>query len=198
MVPAFLRELRPDLKIAFFHHTYFPSADVFNVLPWRREIIGSLLQCDYIGFHIPRQVENFVDVARGVAPLNVTERRACAPRFLSYGCAVGLDEVTTAIEVHCRHIGLGAHPISVDLQRIAAILQTPQTTRLLLQLRQEFQAKRIILSIERLDYTKGTLERLQAFERLLEARPALLGQVVLINVCVPAAREMTVYDQLQG
>lgn len=198
MVPAFLRELRPDLKIAFFHHTYFPSADVFNVLPWRREIIGSLLQCDYIGFHIPRQVENFVDVARGVAPLNVTERRACAPRFLSYGCAVGLDEVTTAIEVHGRHIGLGAHPISVDLQRIAAILQTPQTTRLLLQLRQEFQAKRIILSIERLDYTKGTLERLQAFERLLEARPALLGQVVLINVCVPAAREMTVYDQLQG
>src|SRR3546814_12963049 len=57
MVPAALRELRPDLKIAFFHHTYFPSADVFNVVPWRRAIIGSLLQCDYIGFHIPRQVE---------------------------------------------------------------------------------------------------------------------------------------------
>ncbi len=49
MVPATLRELRPDLKIAFFHHTYFPSADVFNVVPWRREIIGSLLSCDYIG-----------------------------------------------------------------------------------------------------------------------------------------------------
>ena len=46
MVPAYLRELRPDLTIAFFHHTYFPSADVFNVLPWRREIVGSLLQCD--------------------------------------------------------------------------------------------------------------------------------------------------------
>ena len=105
MVPAALRELRPDLKIAFFHHTYFPSADAFNVLPWRREIVGSLLQCDYIGFHIPRQAENFVDVAGGVASIHVVERKACAPRFLSYGCAVGLETMTTQIEVHGRRIG---------------------------------------------------------------------------------------------
>jgi trehalose-6-phosphate synthase len=54
LVPAYLRELRPDVRIAFFHHTYFPSADVFNVVPWRRDIIASLMQCDYVGFHIPR------------------------------------------------------------------------------------------------------------------------------------------------
>ena len=83
MVPAFLREIRPDVTIAFFHHTYFPSADVFNVLPWRRDIVGSLLQCDYIGFHIPRQAENFVDVARGVMPIKVMDKTPCAPRFLT-------------------------------------------------------------------------------------------------------------------
>src|SRR5690606_32103652 len=81
MVPAYLRELRPDLRIAFFHHTYFPSADLFNVLPWRRDIVGSLLQCDYIGFHIPRQAENFIDVARGVAPVTILSQKSCAPRF---------------------------------------------------------------------------------------------------------------------
>ncbi len=197
MVPAFLREMRPDLKIAFFHHTYFPSADVFNVLPWRRTIISSLLQCDYIGFHIPRQVENFVDVARGVAPLNVLERRACAPRYLTYGCAVGLDEMTTSIEVHGRQIGLGAHPVGVDLMRIRDILGAAATRAQIGALRAHTGPTRIILSVERLDYTKGVLEKLLAFERLLQAQPQLQGTVTLITICVPAAREMTIYDELQ-
>ncbi|WP_114650187.1 glucosylglycerol-phosphate synthase [Pseudothauera hydrothermalis] len=197
MVPAFLRELRPDLKIAFFHHTYFPSADVFNVLPWRREIIGSLLQCDYVGFHIPRQAENFVDVVRGVAPLKVLETRSCAPRFLTYGCAVGLEEVTAAIEVHGRRIGLGAHPVGLDLERVRRALADPQTAARMSALRHELAGQRVVLSVERLDYTKGTLEKLLAFEALLDAHPELQGKVSLLTVCVPAAREMTVYDELQ-
>ena len=197
MVPATLRELRPDLKIAFFHHTYFPSADVFNVLPWRRDIIGSLLQCDYIGFHIPRQAENFVDVARGTGPLKVLETRACAPRYLTYGCAVGLDEVSTVIEAGGRRIGLGAHPVGLDVERVRAVLAAPQTTARMATLRRELAGTRVILSVERLDYTKGTLEKLVAFERLLEAHPELCGKVSLLAVCVPAAKEMTVYDELQ-
>ena len=197
MVPACLRELRPDLRIAFFHHTYFPSADVFNVLPWRRDIVGSLLQCDYVGFHIPRQAENFVDVARGVAPVKVLETRACAPRYLTYGCAVGLDEMTTAIEVHGRRIGLGAHPVGLDVGRVQQVLDDPQTTRLMAELRAQLAGTRTILSVERLDYTKGTLEKLFAFERLLETHPELQGKVSLVNVCVPAAKEMTIYQTLQ-
>lgn len=197
MVPAALRELRPDLKIAFFHHTYFPSADVFNVMPWRRDIVGSLLQCDYIGFHIPRQAENFVDVARGVAPLRVLETRNCAPRFLTYGCAVGLDEMTTAIEVHGRRIGVGAHPVGLDVGRIGRILADAQSARLMDRLRREMTGQRVILSVERLDYTKGTLEKLLAFEELLDQNEELRQKVTLIAVCVPAAREMTIYDTLQ-
>ncbi|WP_235263518.1 glucosylglycerol-phosphate synthase [Nitrincola sp. A-D6] len=198
MVPAYLRPLRPDLTIAFFHHTYFPSADVFNVLPWRREIIGSLLQCDYIGFHIPRQAENFVDVARGVAPLEVVETSGCAPRFLTYGCAVGLDSMTTAIRVHDRHIGLGAHPVGLDVGRIDTIVQEPACQELMETLRQQLRHTRVVLSVERLDYTKGTLAKLLAFEALLDVHPELIGKVTLMTICVPAAREMTIYDELVG
>lgn len=198
MVPAFLRELRPDLTIAFFHHTYFPSADVFNVLPWRREIVGSLLQCDYIGFHIPRQAENFVDVARGVTPLEVTNRVNCAPRFLTYGCAVGLDEMTAEIKVNDRHIGLGAHPVGLDLSRVKNALDTESVQKRMTVLRRDLDGIRLVLSVERLDFTKGILEKLEAYECLLTEHPELQGKVTLMTVCVPAASGMTIYEQLQA
>ncbi|MDF1692126.1 MAG: glucosylglycerol-phosphate synthase [Zhongshania sp.] len=197
MVPAFLREIRPDLVIAFFHHTYFPSADVFNVLPWRREIIGSLLQCDYIGFHIPRQAENFVDVARGVMPLEVTQKMNCAPRFLTYGCAMGLDEMTTEIQVNERRIGLGAHPVGLDLDRVRAALAKKSVQQRMNELREELSGTRMVLSVGRLDYTKGVIEQLTAYETLLEQHPDLHGKVTLIMVCVPADKEMTIYRKLQ-
>ncbi|GAB3334943.1 glucosylglycerol-phosphate synthase [Marilutibacter aestuarii] len=197
MVPAYLREMRPDLKIAFFHHTYFPSADVFNVVPWRREILGSLLQCDYIGFHIPRQVENFVDVVRGAMPFETVSREGCAPRFLTYGCAVGLDRMTTAIRVGDRLVSLGAHPVGTDLGRIRGMLSKGEVRDRIEHIRMEFHGRKLVLSIERLDYTKGSLEKLLAFERLLEERPELRGTMTLLMVCVPAAQEMTVYRQLQ-
>ncbi|CAA0091769.1 Glucosylglycerol-phosphate synthase [Zhongshania aliphaticivorans] len=198
MVPAFLRELRPDVVIAFFHHTYFPSADVFNVIPWRRDIIGSLLQCDYIGFHIPRQSENFVDVARGVTPLEVTAEMNCAPRFFTYGCAVGLDEMSTEIKVNDRLIRLGAHPVGLDLKRVESALQDVKVQQRMEELRQELHSTRMILSVGRLDYTKGILEQLEAYERLLDEYPDLHDKVTLMMVCVPAASEMTIYRDLQS
>lgn len=196
MVPAFLRPLRPDLTIAFFHHTYFPSADVFNVLPWRRQIIGSLLQCDYIGFHIPRQSENFVDVVRGVAPVQVLETQDCAPRFLTYGCAVGLDNMTRTMAVHGRHIGLGAHPVGLDVGRVEHVIDEPECQAQMQELREQLKGLRVVLSVERLDYTKGILAKLLAFEALLDAHPELIGKVSLLTICVPAAREMTIYETL--
>ena len=198
MVPAYLRELRPDLKIAFFHHTYFPSADVFNVVPWRRQIVGSLLQCDYIGFHIPRQVENFVDVARGVFPLETIARLNCAPRFVTYGCAVGLDSMTTEVDTGMRRVKLGAHPVGLDVDRVRNALARQNVQQQMAQMRQELSGVRLILAVERLDYTKGVLEKLQAYEQLLADNPELLGKVTLASICVPAAQEMTIYDELQA
>ncbi len=84
MVPAYLRELRPDLRIASSTTPTSPRPTYSTCCPGAWQIVGSLLQCDYIGFHIPRQVENFVDVARGVFPLKALERQSCAPRFITY------------------------------------------------------------------------------------------------------------------
>lgn len=198
MMPAYLRELRPDLRICFFHHTYFPSADVFNVLPWRKQIVGSLLQCEYIGFHIPRQVENFVDVVRGVMPIQIAERKSAAPRFLTYGCAMGIEEITTKIVVNDRTIGLGAHPVGLDLDRVRAALDDPDIRKRIEEIREQHEGMQMILSVERLDYTKGTHEKLLAYEKLLEQYPNILGKVSLVVVCVPAAGEMQIYDELQN
>lgn len=197
LVPAYLRELRPDVRIAFFHHTYFPSADVFNVIPWRREIIGSLLQCDYVGFHIPRQVENFVDVVRGTAPSKVLQRAHCAPRFLTYGCATGLDMVTTALQVHNRVVRVGAHPVGLDVGRVHEALDKARETEQFARLREDVSGIKLVLSVERLDYTKGTFEKLIAFEKLLDDQPELRGKVTLMVICVPAAREMRIYAELE-
>ena len=198
MVPAFLREMRPDVTIAFFHHTYFPSADVFNVLPWRRDIVGSLLQCDLVGFHIPRQSQNFLDVAMGVTPVKVLEKASCAPRFLTYGCAVGIDEMATRIEVSGREITLSALPVGLDLQRVERALKKPGMQEKVRQLKNKLSGNRVILSVERLDYTKGILPKLEAFEMLLAQHPELIGDVTLVTICVPAAKEMTIYQDLQS
>lgn len=197
MVPSVLRELRPDLKIAFFHHTQFPSSDIFSILPWRREILGSLLACDYVGFHIPRHVENFVDAARSALPVQIQATAPCAPRFLTYGCAVGVDRMTTELTLHGRSIRLGAHPIGTDLERIRECLEDSRVTEDIARVRGQIGKRKLVLSIERLDYTKGILEKLTAFEALLEESPELKGEVTLVIVCVPAAKEMKVYRPLQ-
>jgi glucosylglycerol-phosphate synthase len=198
MVPSTLRELRPDLNIAFFHHTHFPPGDIFNIIPWRREILGSLLACDYIGFQVPRHAENFLDALRGAAPVDVVSRMSCAPRFLTYGCCVGIDSMATEVRAQGRSIRLGAHPIGTDVERIAAVLATTGVREHAEAIRAEIGERKLVLSIERLDYGKGILEKLRAFECLLERDPELRGGVTLVVVCVPAAREMTVYRELQA
>ncbi|NDP40748.1 MAG: glucosylglycerol-phosphate synthase [Rhodoferax sp.] len=197
MVPAFLRPLRPDLRIAFFHHTAFPSSDVFNILPWRREIIGSLLQCDYVGFHIPRYVENFVDAVRSYTPLDVLQTVACAPRFVTYGCALGVDTMTSVIEVAGRRVTLGAHPVGIDVGLIEQIVKKPAVQKKVARIETLLHGVKGIISIERLDYVKGSLEKLQAFERLLEEHPELIGGVTLLNIITPAAPGMEIYESLR-
>ncbi len=197
MVPAFLRPLRPDLRIAFFHHTAFPSSDVFNILPWRRDIIGSLLQCDYVGFHIPRYVENFVDAVRSYTPLDVLETVPCAPRFVTYGCALGVDSMTSVIEVAGRRVTLGAHPVGIDVGLIRQMVVKPAVQKKIARIDTLLDGAKGIVSIERLDYVKGSLEKLQAFERLLEEHPELVGGVTLLNIITPAAPGMEIYENLR-
>ena len=193
MVPHYLRRLRPDVTIAFFHHTSFPAADIFNIIPWRRDIIDSLLDCDYVGFHIPHYVENFVDAVRTHAPMEVVERVPTTPRFRSFGCALGVDEMVREIRVGTRQIRMGAHPVGINVEAIESILERDEVRANVERIRTELRERTSILSVERLDYVKGPLEKLQAFERLLEEHPELHGEIVLLSINTPPAPGMKAY-----
>lgn len=197
MVPAYLRQLRPDLKIGFFHHTAFPPADIFNIIPWRHEIIGSLLQCDFVSFHIPRYVENFVDVVKSHAPTKVLSRVNAAKQFLTYSCALGIDQMTKQIAVGDNTIRLGAQPVGVNMDNIRRICESAETNERIDTLRQQTVGKRIVLSVERLDYVKGPLEKIQAFGEFLDEHPEYRGTLELINICTPPSQGMKVYERIQ-
>lgn len=195
LVPGFLRSLRPDVRIAFFHHTSFPTPDIFNILPWRREIIGSLVQCDYVGFHIPRYAENFVDVVRSTFDMTIKTRTSSAPQFLTYGCALGVDSYASELEVAGRSVRIGVHPVGIDIERIRDSFEKPKVQETFKGLLEELKGRRTILSVERLDYVKGPIEKLEAFEHLLEQHPELHEKVVFINIVTPPAPGMDVYRQ---
>src|SRR5690606_33315886 len=197
MVPGYLRAVRPDVKIGFFHHTAFPPADIFNIIPWGREIIGSLLQCDFLSFHIPRYVENFVDVVKSHAPVQVNAQVNAASQFLTYSCALGIDKMTKEIEVAGKSIRLGAQPVGVNVANIKRIYQEEKTRERIAELEKRTRGKRIILSIERLDYVKGPLEKIRAFSEFLEEYPEFHGKIELINICTPPAQGMKIYDKIQ-
>ena len=197
MVPGYLRQLRPDVTISFFHHTAFPPACVFNVIPWADQIVSSLAQCDHIGFHIPRYVANFVEVARSHLPVDIVAVEECAPRYRVRGVALAQAEMPTVIEVDGRRIRLGAHPVGVDVGAIHGILAREESRAEVQKLRERFDGSSLILSVERLDYVKGPLNKLEAYEHLLESKPELRGRVVLVLITTPPASGMAVYDEIR-
>lgn len=193
LVPGYLRKLRPDVKISFFHHTAFPSADIFNLLPWKKEIIESLIQCDHVGFHIPRYVENFVDVLKSNYPIQIQKIKSSAPRYLTYGCALGVDHFTTDVRIGSKDLILGAHPVGIDTKKIFEIYQHSNTQVQIQKLKSELINRKVILSVERLDYVKGPIEKILAFEEFLEKNPDFHEKVVFINIVTPPAPGMEVY-----
>ncbi len=193
LAPYFIRQKMPNARIAFFHHTPFPSADIFGILPWRQAIIDSLLCCDLLGFHIPRYVENFVSAAGSYCHLEVLERSEVDDAFTKLGSALSEREMTTKVQYGDRTIRLDAFPVGTNPELIASILQKPETVQRVERIQEEIGDCKLILSAGRVDYVKGTRELLLTYERLLERRPELHGKVLLLNVSVAAAEGMRVY-----
>ncbi|MEM1128904.1 MAG: glucosylglycerol-phosphate synthase [Pseudomonadota bacterium] len=197
LAPGYLRQLRPDVRISFFHHTPFPSADMFNVLPWRREIVESLLACDVVGFHIPRYVDNFVAVAASLFDVDVLKSKKVRAEFVHEGTALCERSMPTEIGYEDRRILVSASPIGVDVDYIENLSQTYETGQKVAEIRKELGDAQLILSVGRTDYTKGGIEQLESFERLMYDRPDLRGKVRLLHVSVQANRNMTAYEEIQ-
>ena len=194
LVPQLVRDQRPDLKIAFFHHTPFPASDIFGILPWRKEIMESLLCCDRVGFHIPRYAENFSGAARAFAAARGNGRDNVISRMQPEGWALQETSYVRELEWRDRKVAIDISPLGVNCQKIRRIASEAQCDLREKEIRKELSGQRILFSVGRVDYTKGTLEMLQAYERLLQRRPELLGKIKLCVTSVKAASGMAVYD----
>ncbi len=198
LVPGYLRQMRPDVKIAFFHHTPFPAPDMFNVLPWRKEIIESLMACDSVGFHIPRYATNFAAVVQSLMDVEVTDRANVPDDLIAEGTALTERRVPTILNGPFGDVNLSVAPVGVDVEYIQARAREEATQQRVKALRTDLGDRKLILSVGRTDYTKGGIEQLESFERVLEERPELRGQVQLMHVSVSANRDMAAYGEIQS
>ncbi|BEV36199.1 glucosylglycerol-phosphate synthase [Synechococcus sp. M16CYN] len=198
LVPGYIRCKRPDLKIAFFHHTPFPSNDVFAILPWREQILESLLCCDVVGFHIPRYTENFARAASTIVGAKRGPKVPVDSKFIPVGTALSEGTVTSYLEYKDQHIRLLSSPVGTSpdvIQELSWSASVESHGELIVQ--DTKKGRKLILSASRVDYTKGNEALLLAFERLLERREDLHGAIVLMLACVAAAGGMKIYEDTQ-
>lgn len=177
LVPAMLRELRPDVRIGFFLHIPFPPEELFAWLPWRRQILEGLLGADLVGMQIQPDARNFSRLAR------------------EYGGAEGTD---TELTVGRRKVRVGSFPISIDFDEFNTIAEDAGTIARARQIRRQVGVQRkIILCVDRLDYTKGFDARLRAWETMLERGDITAREHVLIQVAVPSRESVPDYATLR-
>ncbi|WP_212754165.1 bifunctional alpha,alpha-trehalose-phosphate synthase (UDP-forming)/trehalose-phosphatase [Nakamurella aerolata] len=173
LVPAMLRQLRPDVRIGFFLHIPFPPAELFMRLPARAAIMEGLMGADLIGFQVPGAVRNFTRLARTLLDAEVT------------GTTLRYDD---------RQIRVGAFPISIDSEAQSELATQPHVTEAAAQLREDLGLPRkIILGVDRLDYTKGINVRLRAFGELLAERDPAVDDAVMIQIATPSRERLGSY-----
>ncbi|HEX9728856.1 MAG TPA: trehalose-6-phosphate synthase [Gemmatimonadales bacterium] len=188
LAPRLIKQQRPDLTLVLFLHTAFPPPDTFAVIPWRNELLDSLLHLDEIGFHIPSYALNFANTAErfvGAVPMAPVEVDVTADRP-----AVAVSRYPSRLEYQGRTVALGAYPVGVDVTRLEEIASAPETEAARRRIREGIGEGRLILSAERLDYVKGFLERLESFERYLERHPKEHGRVAFVQIAVPTRTGM--------
>jgi trehalose 6-phosphate synthase len=176
LVPGLLRARRPDVCIGFFLHIPFPPPELFRQLPWRSLLLDGLAGADLIGFHTPTDVDNF---------LRTVDRHA------------GGQVRDGAVVFDNRRIGVDAFPISIDSADLAARASAPETEAEIRRLRARLGARRVILGVDRLDYTKGIDRRLRAFAELLTSGRADPAGVLLVQIAIPTRDAVPGYNELR-
>lgn len=168
-------------RLAYFHHIPFPCPDVFETLPWRVEILRSLLSFDLVGFQTSRDRRNFI---------------ACLEHCLP-GIRVSYAGGWLEVRAEGRLTLVGTYPVSIDYDAFSESPIESSIASAIESTRNDAQDFRTIIGVDRLDYTKGIPERLAAFQRLLERSPALRGRVGLLQIVVPSREDIPEYKQLR-
>ncbi|SNS80745.1 trehalose 6-phosphate synthase [Geodermatophilus saharensis] len=177
LVPAMLRQRRPDLTIGFFLHIPFPPYELFTQLPWRSAIVEGLLGADLVGFQLPSAAANFVQLARR------------------------LHELPTrgaTIEYDGRVVTARAFPISIDVAAFDRLANSPEVLARAKEIRTELgDPEKMVLGVDRLDYTKGISVRLNAFQELLEDGAIEAPATVMVQVATPSRERVEHYVHMR-
>lgn len=178
LVPAQLREMRPDLRIGFFLHIPFPPGELFAQLPWRRQIMQGLLGADLVGFQREGAATNFLDIAG---------RYTSARRVSSNQVVIDGRKVTAA-----------AFPISLDVDEIEALAADEAVRARATAMREELGSpEHVLLGVDRLDYTKGIRHRLKAWSELLADGEVTTHEAVFVQVATPSRERVDAYQSLR-
>lgn len=174
--PKFVRDRMPNASLGFFLHIPFPTWEVFRVLPTHVEILEGLLGADLVGFHAPSYRDAFLE---------------CCERLP--GARVEGD----CVHFEGRRIQALSAPIGIDVARQRTLAGRSETLARAARLRRNVGAERIVLGVDRLDYSKGIVERLRGFERLLERFPEHQRNVTLVQIAVPSRTQVKDYRRLK-
>ncbi len=177
LVPGMLRAARPDLRIGFFLHVPFPPMELFMQIPMRAEILRGLLGADLVGFQQPLAVQNFMRIARHL---------------------LGLRTRGDLLETDGRRVRAGSFPISIDVRAMEMMCADPSTLERAKQIRADLgDPKIVMLGVDRLDYTKGIGQRLQAFRELLDEGKLSVPDTVMVQVATPSRERVEHYQSLR-
>ena len=181
-VARYLREARPNACVAFFLHIPFPSPDIFGKLPWRRQILEGLLDCDLIGVQTARDERNLV---------------ACLRSFLPEHKVSGRGGSRTVASPH-HETTIEAMPISIDYRDFVRGASASAVTARAEEIRNQYNCSTIAIGVDRLDYTKGIPERLRAFRAFLRDNEQHRRKITLIQVVVPSRENILGYQNLRA
>jgi trehalose 6-phosphate synthase/phosphatase len=178
LLPRLIRERFPDLPIGFFLHIPFPSFEVFRLLPaaWRTEIIEGLLGASLIGFHTHDYTRHFL---------------GCVLRTSGYEHQLG------QLTLRDRVVKVDTFPMGIDFDKFAQAAGAPETEERVAELRQKCTGRKVIFSVDRLDYTKGLINRLRGYELFLKRNPRWRGKVVFVLSVAPSRMGVETYQAMK-
>ena len=176
LLPQMVRKKLPNVGIGFFQHIPFPSYEVFRMMPWRKKILRGMLGADLIGFHTYDDMRHFLS---------------------SVSRLVGIPNSRGRIEAGNRIIEVDSFPMGIDYNKYAITAASPKTIDQEIKFRSALGNQKLIISIDRLDYSKGLPKRLEAFELFLKKYPEFHEKVSIIMIVVPSRDNVGQYKELK-